>query len=312
MIHSEKISAIAAALAKAQKSFAVAERDAENPYYDSTYSTMKSVVEACRTSLADAAISVVQATENDGDMIVVETMLMHESGEWIKTSLRVRPMLSVVDSGKNGGVKEKAITPQSIGSAATYACRYALRSLLVIATDEDDDGNSASGVSKKTSQVDGSFEDVITDIIEKQGKARTGKTFTIFEVVTGDHGVYKTFDKGLVNALAKYKGSGQVIIIDGQKTQYGFDIVGFSEIQEGQKPAELGPLPPETDIRAVLGSDADLVQDFLRSQGSLLPTQKLYDLNDIKMRKLFANPDGAIKAAKDWRDNKPSRRSEAA
>jgi len=60
----------------------------------------------------------------------LETVLMHASGEWVSSELAINPI-------KN--------EPQAIGSALTYARRYALSAILGIATDEDDDAESAMG-----------------------------------------------------------------------------------------------------------------------------------------------------------------------
>ena len=55
---------------------------------------------------------------------------MHESGEWLEDTYTVTP----VDA-----------RPQSVGSAITYARRYALGAILGIATESDNDGAVASG-----------------------------------------------------------------------------------------------------------------------------------------------------------------------
>lgn len=59
-------------------------------------------------------------------------ILMHASGEWM--------------CGEPIFVERNASTPQATGSAIEYARKYAVRTLLNIATDEeDDDGQSAAG-----------------------------------------------------------------------------------------------------------------------------------------------------------------------
>src|SRR5437899_2089839 len=129
MEHSTTIAAIATAMAKAQGDFKDAERDRDNPFFKSTYSTMAAVLEACRAALAKNEIAVFQATEDaDGDSLQVETMLVHSSGEWFRTKLKVRVLAMKVEKGDRdtGTAAVKAITPQGMGSASTYACRIAL------------------------------------------------------------------------------------------------------------------------------------------------------------------------------------------
>lgn len=77
--------------------------------------------------LAKYGLAIVQAPYTEGENIIVETFLLHNSGEWIKT-----PPLSL---------KMERLTAQGAGSAITYARRYALSALLNISSEEDIDGN---------------------------------------------------------------------------------------------------------------------------------------------------------------------------
>ncbi len=121
---------MAAALAKAQGQLQGAKKDSENPFFKSKYADLSAVWEACRTPLAQNGLAVIQTTdaEDENGSIPVETILVHESGEWISGLLKVRP------------VKDD---PQGMGSALTYARRYALSAIVGVAP-EDDDGNAAS------------------------------------------------------------------------------------------------------------------------------------------------------------------------
>jgi hypothetical protein len=126
---SDSIKEIATALAKAQSVMAGAKKDATNPHFRSKYADLASVWEACRSPLATNGIAVIQMTEpSDKDEIIVDTRLMHTSGEWIEGRL-VLPV-SKADA-------------QGYGSALTYARRYGLSAAVGIAP-EDDDGNAAA------------------------------------------------------------------------------------------------------------------------------------------------------------------------
>lgn len=140
MNKSESIANLAEALSKAQGAIKNAVKDSANPYFKSKYADLASVWDACRKELSDNGLSVVQVPEiadvaGDGFKIKVNTLLMHSSGEWISGDLVMIP------------VKED---PQGVGSAITYARRYALSAFVGIAP-EDDDGNAASG--KGTTQA---------------------------------------------------------------------------------------------------------------------------------------------------------------
>lgn len=125
---SESIAALAAALAKAQGEMQGAVKDSENPFFSSKYADLASVWDACRAALSKNGLAVIQMPRSDENGIEVETVLAHSSGEWMSETLRM-PV-----------VKTDA---QKVGSAITYARRYALAAFVGVAP-EDDDGNAAA------------------------------------------------------------------------------------------------------------------------------------------------------------------------
>ena len=130
-MQSETIGALAAALAKAQGAIKPAPMDRDNPFFKSKYATLTSLWESARAALAANGLAVTQATDFDNDgKIVLVTTLMHSSGEWIGSVYPVDP------------VDRK---PQSLGSAITYARRYAFGALVGLSSDDDDDGNAGNG-----------------------------------------------------------------------------------------------------------------------------------------------------------------------
>lgn len=139
---SESISQFAAAMAKAQGAMTGALKDSLNPHYKSSYADLASVRAACMPHLSAAGIAVSQFPCAARGYVEVETILIHESGEWMSNLLS----LPVLKDDAHG-----------IGSAITYARRYALASICGIAP-EDDDGNAAVGrpspEAPKTPQVD--------------------------------------------------------------------------------------------------------------------------------------------------------------
>lgn len=121
---SQTIKKIAPALLNAQKEIGCAVKGAENPFYNSKYAELSEVIRACKDALNNNGIFVLQPIVEN----FVETVLVHESGEWVKCSLEI------VSKDKNN--------PQAVGSAISYARRYGLQSLVFIPS-EDDDGNKA-------------------------------------------------------------------------------------------------------------------------------------------------------------------------
>jgi hypothetical protein len=121
-----------AAFVKAQAAMGSALKTATNPAFKSKYADLGAVIEAVIKPLHDNGFALMQPPHSDGALVEVETILLHESGGYIRSTLGVRPT---------------KLDPQGIGSAITYARRYALQSIAGIAP-EDDDGNAASAPGK--------------------------------------------------------------------------------------------------------------------------------------------------------------------
>lgn len=96
--------------------------------YSYSYSDLASVLGYVRPILAAHGLAVMQPVTSDGATVSVATIILHQSGQE-----RAFPPLSM-PCGR---------TPQEVGSAITYAKRYALLSVLGLAT-EDDDGAAAN------------------------------------------------------------------------------------------------------------------------------------------------------------------------
>ena len=129
---SDTIAEIAKALALAQAEMRGAVKDSENPHLKSKYADLASVWDACREPLTKNGLSVVQSTRMEGSAVVVVTMLLHSSGEYISGEISLPPVKT---------------DPQGHGSAITYARRYALAAMVGVSP-EDDDGNAGSGRGK--------------------------------------------------------------------------------------------------------------------------------------------------------------------
>ena len=119
---------IYAALAAAQATMGKALKQAENPHFRSKYADLGAVMDACLPALNANGISVVQPVHETEFGRYVKTVLYHESGESLETSV---PLIL----GKQD--------MQGLGSAMTYARRYGLMAMAGIAP-EDDDGNAAA------------------------------------------------------------------------------------------------------------------------------------------------------------------------
>ncbi len=88
MDKSDSIGALAAALAKAQGQMGAAKENAANPYFKTKYADLASIVEAIKEPLASNGLAYTQMTDIDeAGGVIVETALIHSSGEWISSRL---------------------------------------------------------------------------------------------------------------------------------------------------------------------------------------------------------------------------------
>ena len=132
---SASITDLAKALLNVQRTVQPVTKDAENPFTKSWYASLNSVMDACRDALIENGIWLCQypVPVEQLNAIGLVTKLTHaESGQW-QSSLAVVPL-------------PKA-DPQCMGSAMTYARRYALTAILGMVT-EDDDGEGAKNGKK--------------------------------------------------------------------------------------------------------------------------------------------------------------------
>jgi hypothetical protein len=145
MFHSEKIDLLAAALAKFHAECPKITKDTKNDYFKSKYADLGTILAVVNPVLANCGLSVVQMPTGDN---MLQTLLLHQSGQWIKGESVMRPLEAVIrrDANKNDIM---GITPQALGSAITYQRRYALAAILSLCIDDDDDGNAASATGMK-------------------------------------------------------------------------------------------------------------------------------------------------------------------
>lgn len=134
-MQSEQIDKIAAALAKAQGAFASIKKDKtasirsnNGASYSYSYADLASVIDAIRKPLAENGIAYIQAIQTVDSGMYLDTRLIHSSGQWISSTY---PLPA-------GG------RAQEMGSAQTYARRYALCALVGVVAEDDDDGDNAA------------------------------------------------------------------------------------------------------------------------------------------------------------------------
>ena len=129
---------LSAALAKAQAEMKNAHLNKVNPHFKSKYADLAGIRDTVLPALAKNGIAVTQTTHVEGGWLVLDTALRLDE-EIISGAF------PVIELGR--------ATPQQMGSALTYARRYALAAIACISADEDDDANAAEAAPKANKPV---------------------------------------------------------------------------------------------------------------------------------------------------------------
>ena len=153
---------IATAFVKAQKAFGPALKSSTNPHFRSRYADLSACVEAVIDALNQNGIALMQQTIECTDGVIVETVLIHESGESLSSGKLHVPV------SKNDA--------QGYGSALTYARRYSLMAACGIAP-EDDDGNAATRPAKNISPA--TMAAHIADIADSANSEELNKAYAL-------------------------------------------------------------------------------------------------------------------------------------
>lgn len=137
---SESMSKIAPALVLALSKIEGAAKTGNNDHFRSKYATLEAVIEASRDTLAEHELAIIQlpGALNNG-VLTLETILLHSSGEYIAGDF---------------GIALGKTDPQGVGSALTYARRYAqMAALNMPAVDDDGEASMRGGGSAASNDV---------------------------------------------------------------------------------------------------------------------------------------------------------------
>lgn len=125
---SESINELALALSKAQAIIENVSKDKQA--YGYKYANLASCLDAVKKPLSDNGLAVAQLISQEGDKHVLVTMLLHESGQWLKSIFSIENV-----------VMKQCNSLQQLGAGITYARRYTLSAIIGL-TQEDDDAQS--------------------------------------------------------------------------------------------------------------------------------------------------------------------------
>lgn len=137
ILQSPTVTNLLTALLAAQAEFDPVVKEKVNPAFRSKYADLSAVLDAVTPALrAHKLLLHHSGRVRDGEQIVVTILWHAESGEWVGSEWKLKPVKA---------------DPQGEGSALTYLRRYQALALLGIAS-EDDDGNAASGAQRQQPQ----------------------------------------------------------------------------------------------------------------------------------------------------------------
>lgn len=149
-MQSEQINELASAMAKMQGELESAAKSSENPFFKNKYADLATVWDVCRGPMSKNGLALMQQINYVNDKAILLTTLTHSSGQWMRS---IAPIITS---------KQDA---QGMGAGLTYMRRYAMCAMLGI-TQDDDDGNSASGITQKAI-TEKQLNDLINSLIEE-------------------------------------------------------------------------------------------------------------------------------------------------
>ena len=127
MERSENIIDLTKGLAKFHSLVGKIAKDAKNPFFKSNYASLSHILEEITDPLQQSGLVITQFPNGSG----LTTILIHaETGQYLQATYEM-PV-------------SKQNDPQALGSAISYARRYAVSSILSLQID-DDDANKAAG-----------------------------------------------------------------------------------------------------------------------------------------------------------------------
>lgn len=179
---SPAIGQIAAALAAAQGEIKNPAKDrtakitSQKGNYSYTYADFATSLDDIRPVLAKNKLAIVQAPFMRDNFVMLESRIIHESGEWLGNEY---PVGLIADH-------------RTMGSALSYARRYALFPLLGIQGEDDDDGQADQERPRYEPRVAALVESLADTFIRKFNDTATAEAFE--EEVSKARAAWSRFD----------------------------------------------------------------------------------------------------------------------
>jgi hypothetical protein len=145
------------AMVQFRKNLEMPKLDSSNPFFKSKFTSLAGVVDAVDKATEGTGLSFMQFTTGEGSSFGVQTMITHESGEYLLTDPTNLPL--------------QKMSAQDAGGAVSYCKRYSLSAAFGIVSDVDDDGNAVSSKAKDdTTAIKAKLRDV-AKLANSKGKS---------------------------------------------------------------------------------------------------------------------------------------------
>lgn len=134
--------------------------------YEYKYAELSEYLNTIRIPLSECGLALVQVVEikdEHPDQEFLVTMIIHESGEWIKSTFNLKSQAVLSKDGRN-----RINDMQSLGSGVSYLRRYAIAAICGLAQ-EDDDGAKAKYNAQKKQQEGPNYGKMLVDLCTHNG-----------------------------------------------------------------------------------------------------------------------------------------------
>lgn len=174
---SEKIDALAGALSKTQNSIENVNKNKQG--YGYKYADLASCLSAIKKPLNDNGLSISQlVTHDENKQQVLVTLLMHESGQWLKSKFYIENV-----------IMKQCNSLQQIGAGLTYARRYALSAIIGLSQEDDDAQSIPQSTPQSTPKIETTEKkEKITELLDLCTEHKLGaKEFADFHHIDSNN-----------------------------------------------------------------------------------------------------------------------------
>lgn len=204
--------------------------------YSYSYAPLDELISVMRPVLASHGLSVVFKTKADGKTVMARADVVHKDGHSESCEFTVP-----IDSSTRMNVA------QQVGSALTYARRYAYLAALGLSPEDDDDGQAAAKEQATASDPSSprpaqppadipAWRGKLVKMDIKNNPPNTKPVYTAFVFLGDDGQKFGTFSKTMAEALEKFIIESRFVEIVYSATKSGNKIEEFRDVTEAEAP----------------------------------------------------------------------------